>query len=204
MRLSSLPRSLSQLRTAVQRSGSGAAIILGRRASAWQEAQGTRATPSQGTASSGNTPNPLHQGQSITPDRPAGWDAFSEMPDMATFSTDDPEFPNTQHATIMTRDWPPNPSLPTMAPPTNRVPIMTEHELHAGTPPARIMRFNPQRVFGAVVQAADRGMEGDTFPSWEYLQHIPVARRALGTKGPQKMADDNAVIPAIFAGNPRQ
>lgn len=203
--LARLPRSLSQLRVAVQKSGSGAAIALGRRASTWQQAQGTRATNTQGTASAGNTPDPLHPGQSVTPGRPPGWDDFTEQPPGAVFSTLAPEYPNTEHSLIQTRDWPPNPSHNIENPNIgHHEQLRTDNALHTGEGPGRIARFMPMRIWGVVIAGAqDRGSEGDTFPSWDYIAHIPVARQALGVKGPQKLSDDNAVIPGVYAGNPR-
>jgi hypothetical protein len=206
MKLSSLPRSLSAIRSAVQKSGSGAAIAIGRRASAWQDAQGTRAFPSQGTAA--NTPNPLVPGGRLDPSRPAGWDNVKQNPVEATFSTETTVRDGTEGTIIQVRDWPPNPSSESLSPSVGHgEQMMTGVALQIGPGPGRIARQVPQRVFGvAMASTGQRGSEvsyGGGNANRDFLAHIPVARQALGVKDPQKLADDNAVIPAVYAGNPR-
>jgi len=206
MRLSLLPRSLREVRTAVQKSGTGAAFLdMGRRASAWQQAQGTRATTSQGTSSSGNTPNPLVPGQTITPDRPLGWDDPVETPPIAQFSTIDPAYDGTEGTTVQTRDWPPNVSRDSISTTPGHTEQMETNPLNWGEGPGRILRSIPNRVFGVVgISTGQRGGEYgyDSTAGRDYIRHIPVARMAQGiVQIPTN--DDNAVIPAVYAGNPR-
>lgn len=203
-----LPRSLAQVRSAVQKSGTGAAIRLGRRASAWQEAQGTRSFPGQGTMSSGNTPDPLSPGRSVTPRQPAGWDNPIETPVEAVFSTLAPVVDGTEGTIIQTDDWPPNVSRQSISPLGDRREQYRTDAAIQWQPeaPGRILRFLPERVFGVVgISTGQRGGEYgyDSTADKDFLPHIPTPRKALGVKGPQKLADDNAVVPAVYAGNPR-
>jgi hypothetical protein len=209
MRLSSLPKSLREVVSQVQKSGTGAAISgYARRASKWQEVQGTRAGAWQGTASSGNTPDPLQPGRTVTPDRPMGWDDPIEFPGEAAFSTVAPAYDNTEGTISQVTDWPPNPSRESLSPSIGHNEQMrTDAGIQMGPGPGRILRYMPLRVFGVVSAGnGQRGTEasfGGNIADRDYLQHIPIARQALGTKGPQKLSDDNAVIPAVYAGNPR-
>lgn len=206
MRLSSLPRSLREVRTAVQKSGTGAAFLdMGRRASSFAQVQGTRAGAWQGTASTGNTPNPLVEGQTITPNLPLGWDSEQETAPILQFSTDAPTM-EVDGAAAQTRDWPPNVSRDSIAPNSgHREQGGTDGSLHMGEGPGRILRSIPNRVFGVVgITTGQRGSEDGVYSiaDKDYLRHIPVARMAQGiVQIPTN--DDNAVIPAVYAGNPR-
>lgn len=205
-RLSSLPRSLREVRTAVQKSGTGAAFLdMGRRASSWQQVQGTRAGPGQGTASAGNTPNPLVEGQTVTPDRPLGWDDPMQTPPILQFSTFAPT-PEVEGAATQTRDWPPNVSRDSISPNAgHREQVDMSGQLNMGEGPGRILRSIPNRVFGVVgITTGQRGSEDGVYSiaDKDYMRHIPVARMAQGiVQIPTN--DDNAVIPAVYAGNPR-
>lgn len=203
------PKSLREVRTAVRSSGSGGAFaVISRVASRWQQTQGTKSFPQQGTSSAGNTPDPLNPGKSITPDRPIGWDAQTWAPTEAIFSTDKLVEEGAQGTVSQVKDWPPNPSEQSLSPSSgHREQVGTDGALHMGEGPGRIERLMPWRVFGVVTAAtghhgSEAGYDND-MASRDYLQHHPVARQALGVKGPQKLSDDNAPIPAIYAGNPR-
>lgn len=205
MRLSSLPKSLREVRTAAQKSGTGAAFLdMGRRASIWQQSQGTRAGVAQGTASAGNTPNPLVEGQTVTPDRPLGWDAVHEMAPIMQFSTVAPT-EEVEGAATTTRDWPPNVSRDSISATPGHTEQMQTNPLNWGEGPGRILRSIPNRVFGVVgITTGQRGSEDGVYSiaDKDYMRHIPVARMAQGiVQIPTN--DDNAVIPAVYAGNPR-
>lgn len=167
---------------------------------------GVRSGAWQGTSSQGNTPDPLHPGRPVS--TPPAWDDETEMPSLAYFDPNEtPSYDNTERATSQTKDWPPNPSRSiTNHPSTAKEVLRTDANLQAGPPPGRIARFMPLRVFGYAngMLSGQHGSEG--FP-WnadkDFIEHIPVPRKALETKGPQKLSDDNVTIPAIFAGNPR-
>jgi hypothetical protein len=201
-----LPRSFREVRAAINRSGSGAAFIdMGRRASSFAQVQGTRASAWQGTASAGNTPNPLVPGQSVTPNRPPGWDDPDETAPILQFSTFAPTAPVDGAATT-TRDWPPNASRDSIAPNSgHREQVDMSGQLQMGEGPGRILRSIPNRVFGVVgITTGQRGSEDGVYSiaDKDYLRHIPVARMAQGIVQ-IKVSDDNAVIPAVYAGNPR-
>lgn len=208
MKLNELPKSLREVGTAVRKSGSGAAFnVLNIRASRTMQSQGTRAFAGQGTASSGNTPNPLRPGQSVTPGSPPGWDDMVEFPDAATFSTDAPVAGGAPGTVVQIADWPPNRSRGVISPtPGHKEQLRSDNDLHIGPGPGRIDRQMPERVFGVTgMTTGHQGTEAGFYSmaDKDYLPHVPIARQALGVKGPQKLADDNAVIPAIYAGNPR-
>jgi hypothetical protein len=209
MKLSSLPRSLREVVTQVKKSGTGAAFVdFGRRASGQQQAQGTRSGAHMGIASSGSTPDPLRPGRTVTPGQPLGWDAPIETPPIIAFSTDDPAYDGAEGTIIQTRDWPPNPSHDSLSPSVgHKEQLRTDGSLQLGPGPGRILRSVPARIWGiANASTGQRGTEASydgNSASHDYLPHIPVARQALGVKGPQKLSDDNAVIPAVYAGNPR-
>ena len=202
-----LPRSLREVTSAVRKSGTGAAIIdMGRKASDWQQLQGTRSFPGQGTMASGNTPDPLTPGRTLTPDRPVGWDDPNSTLPYGVFSTETPTV-NLQGAGATVRDWPPNVSRDSIAPSVGHSEqIRTDGDFQRGKGPGRIDRQMPERVFGVVgITTGQRGGEYgyDSMADKDFLAHIPTPRQALGVKGPGKVSDDNAVIPAIYAGNPR-
>lgn len=205
-RLSSLPRSLSQLRIAIQRSGSGAAFSYIRHPSRAMQQQGTRATIPMGTMSSGNTPNPLVPGQTVTPNMPMAWDDPID-PETIQFSTEKLVVDGTQGTIIQTRDWPPNPSESSISPDAGHSEqLRTDAAMQMGEGPGRIWRGMPWRVFGVAEAATGHNGSEESLGGMadtDYLAHIPIARRALGVKGPQKLSDDNLPIPAIYAGNPR-
>lgn len=201
-----LPRSMREIRASVNRSGTGAAFLdMGRRASAFAQTQGTRAGAWQGTSSAGNTPNPLVPGQTVTPHRPLGWDDQPETAPILQFSTEAPTH-EVDGAAAQTRDWPPNVSRDSIAPNAgHKEQVRTDGELHMGEGPGRILRAIPNRVFGVVgITTGQRGSEDGVYSiaDKDYIRHLPVARMAQGiVQIPTN--DDNAVIPAVYAGNPR-
>ncbi len=207
MRLSTLPRSLRAVRSSVRNSGTGAAVLnMGRRASRVASQQGTRAFPGQGTMASGNTPNPLNPGQTVTPHEPQEWDQVGLTPTMTNFSPDIVE----QGATgvqIQTRDWPPNPSDHIYSAAAGRSEqLRTDASVQLGGAPGRIPRDLPARIWGVVGPSTGlRGTEDGYYAiaDKDYLPHVPVPRQALGVKGSPVTTDDNAVIPTVYAGNPR-
>lgn len=202
-----LPRSFEEVKRTVTKYQAGVPTIFSDpQASAAKMAGGTRAGIAQGTSSRGNTPNPLVPGQSMTPGLPIGWDDPMETPPIAVFSTEQATIPNPDRTIVQTRDWPPNPSRQSISAPGERVEqTLPSGGLNSGPPPGRIMRFLPLRVFGVASQSTGQ-QGGEGFP-WNgdmgYVMHVPIPRKALGTKGPQKLSDDGAAVPAIYAGNPR-
>jgi hypothetical protein len=209
VKLSQLPGTVRAALAQVRKSGSGSAFTTGlMRPSREEMAQGTRAFATQGTASAGNTPNPLRPGQTVTPTRPPGWDDEILPPTLAYFSTDKVVVEGEPGTIIQNRDWPPNPSQESVSTHSgHREQVQPDGDLHMGEGPGRILRFVPVRIWGVDNAATgQRGTEasydGNT-ASHDFLAHLPIARQALGVKGPQKLSDDNAVVPAIYAGNPR-
>lgn len=208
MRLAQLPGIMRTIVREVQHYNGGTPVVDERpHASAEMERQGTRSGAWQGTMSSGNTPDPLHPGQSVTPHRPIGWDDNLETPAQAVFSTDDPAYDGEPGTLIQVRDWPPNPSDAIGNTSGSRSEQDTsDRDLQTGKAPNRIVRYMPRRIFGIANGMTTGTQGGEGFP-WnadkDFLPHVPIARQALGTKGPQKLSDDNAAIPAVYAGNPR-
>lgn len=206
MKLSSLPRSVRGILTRGESYHGGHPTVDERpKSSRRMEMQGTRAGAWQGTSSQGNTPDPLHPGRTIS--GPPGWDDETEMPSQAVFNADNTPAYSIERTLIQTKDWPPNRSHNIIAPAAGRKEaIATDAALQTGGNPGHIIRLLPERVFGYAngMLTGQSGSEG--FP-WnadkDYIPHIPIARQAQGTKGPQKLSDDNVTIPAVFAGNPR-
>lgn len=177
------------------------------------ERQGTRASASQGTSSQANTPDPLDPSRPVSGKRHAftaderGWDDPVETPPIGIFSTDDPAYNSAPGNTVQVDRWPPNPSKEVIAPSIGHTEqIRTDRDLQLGPGPGRIDRWMPLRVFGVANGMTTGVRGGEGFPwnaDMSHIDHLPVARQALGTKGPQKLADDNVPVPAVYAGNPR-
>jgi hypothetical protein len=209
MKLSTLPTSLREVITQVKKSGSGSSFFsMGRTPSPNEMRQGTRASPQMGHASASNTPNPIHPGESNSPIRPFGWDNEVTTPPITQFSTEKVVVEGEPGTIIQNRDWPPNPSRESYSPNSGHgEQVSRDGDLHMGPGPTRILRMMPMRIWG--IDNASTGQRGTEASyngngaSHDYLHHAPVARQALGVKGPQKLSDDNAVIPAVYAGNPR-
>lgn len=128
------------------------------------------------------------------------------------FSTDSSRLINNPAERFTTIPWPENPSITEEAVNGNRGYIQREMDqgLQQGEAPGRIIRYLPMRIFGAIAASTGGPLIGDQDggslawkDGWTYIPHFKTIRQALGTKGPQKLSDDNAPIPAIFAGNPR-
>lgn len=177
-----------------------------------EQSGGIRAFPQQGTMSQANTPDPLDPSRSVNGSRHnnggAGWDDIIETPPYAIFdSQDTPAIDGTEGTIIQVRDWPPNPSRDVIEPPSGHTEqLRTDFDLQSGPPPGRIARLMPMRIYG-VANGMISGQRGDEGYPWNgdegFMAHLPIARQAQITKGPQKLADDNVPIPSVYAGNPR-
>lgn len=130
---------------------------------------------------------------------------------MTQFGIGGPEYTNAPQR-FQTVPWNPNPSTTEENVNANRRYLQREMDqgLQQGPAPGRIIRYMPWRIYGVDGAATGVPVGGEwdggslAFETgWQYMPHYKVIRQALGTKGPQKLADDNAAIPAIFAGNPR-
>lgn len=186
------PKSLAEFKTLIgyNRGNTPRDIDFNKQASPQEMMQGTRAASYMGHWSD-----------------PSGYDDEVWTPPITQFDYGDgPQIANTQ-TNKTTWPWPPNPALNEISPPGTRdEQIRTDFELQTGEAPGRILRQlymrvqgNNGNVFGTNVGT----VEMPYMTSWQYMEHLKVPRKALGTKGPQKLADDNLPVPAIFAGNPR-
>jgi hypothetical protein len=161
--------------------------------------------------SSSLTPDPLHPGSTVGGDsgQDYGWDDPQEIPTRAVFSGDAPYPSAGVPGTVVSGPWPANPSVVVELPGAGRgaqMPGAVSGDLQLGPSPNRIPRWLPSRMSGENSANFGQNAPGPGFPyngEWQHIDHLWTARTALGTKGPQKLADDNAVIPAVFAGNPK-
>lgn len=178
-------------------------ISVNRPASPQEMVQGTRAPQQFGHWA---TPGSF---TGRDPDVSGGWDQPITTPPITQYDYGDgPEVSNAQ-SNKTTYPWPPNRARDEINPtPGREEQLRTDVALQIGPGPGRILRHMYERVygtngsanFGTPVGIPDMPWE----TSWLYIPHVKVPRKALGTKGPQKLSDDNLAIPAIFAGNPRQ
>lgn len=138
-------------------------------------AQGTRATTPQGTLNGPKDP-----------------------PTKTQFG-DAGERPNTEGRP---RWWPHNPAKNITSPSGSRTEqLRTDWEQQVQPAPGRILRQMFER---------NRGVIGDdmmaVFPydaAWSFIPHLPIPRKPMGVGPMPRMSDDNAAIPAVYAGNPR-
>jgi hypothetical protein len=209
MKIANLPRSFEEVKRVVTKFQAAVPSIFENPTPSPQKAAGgTRGGIAQGTSSAGNTPNPLGSGQSNTPGMALGWDDVMETPPEAIFSTNAPAYDGAEGTIVQTAGWPANPSRTEIgnAPADRAEQAPYSGSLHLGPPPGRITRYLPECVFGSANGMNSGMLAGPGFP-WNgdlgHINHVPIARQALGTKGPQKLSDDNAAIPAVYAGNPR-
>lgn len=206
MKLSLLPRMsrfLGEVVSAVQKSGSGEDINYNRH----RQTSGLFSDTSVGTMSSSAESDPLNPGRSQTPGKPYGWDD-PVIGEAFAFSTAKPAYDQTEHANVQNKGWPSNRSRAIANAGGERSEVLpTDRELQVGPMPGRIARYMPERVFGIVTPGTGTpGSEaaiGGADENRSFLAHVPVARQPHQTKGPQKLSDDNAIVPAVYAGNPR-
>lgn len=107
--------------------------------------------------------------------------------------------PNTQG---LRRFWPLNRVIESISPSPGRShQLRTDYELQVQPAPGRILRQ---------LWTRNQGVIGDdlmaSFPydaAWSLIPHQFVPRRPQGTGPLWHQSDDNAPIPAIYAGNPR-
>lgn len=173
-------------------------------------AQGTRSSAAQGTSSSAMTPDPLQQGRTIGGGMRPGyaWDDPQETPPHMTFSDEAPNGPGATSTITTVQGWPANPAITVFGnPPADRAEqALVSGDLNTGPAPSRIPRYLPERIYGGNTASMGINAVGPAYP-WngdlEFIEHQYIARAPLGTKGPQKLADDNAVVPGVYAGNPK-
>ena len=205
MKITSLPRSFNALKDIYRRTGIPS-ILNDPRSSDLKLRQGVRATSAQGTSSMANTPNPLVPGGTLM--KGIGSDDPMETPPIFAFSTVAPDYDQVEGTIVQEKGWPQNPSRTEIgnAPADRSEQQLYSGSLHLGPPPGRIIRYLPERNAGFAngMLTGETGSPG--FPwngDFGHVNHLKIARQALGTKGPQKLSDDNAAIPAVYAGNPR-
>lgn len=142
---------------------------------------------------------PIGQGTRATV--PMGHLYGPKNPPTATQVGGNEEVPTTQSTVTQVRGWPPNPALNILPTPGSRESqTRTDSELQTHPAPGRILRQLFSRAFGAT------GESGYAFPfdgAWQFLPHVNVPR-SVQQSGPfVRVYDDNAPIPAVYAGNPR-
>jgi len=203
-----LPRSLRDVTTVMSRfNGSTPSIDTAPLAASPERMRipGVRATTAQGTSSSANTPDPLHPGRTVG-GAPLGWDDEHEVPTRAIFSEEHPNGPGAP-GTVVSFPWTANPSVIVAGSSADRSEQqLISGDLQLGPAPNKIPRYLPTRMAGSITGDFGSNAPGPGFPwngDFQHIDHLWTARAALGTKGPQKLSDDNAVIPAVFAGNPK-
>lgn len=107
-----------------------------------------------------------------------------------------------ESATVQVRGWPANPAQPILAPSGSRpFAETTDHDLHTGPAPGHVLRYLFDRMRGVI---GDNMMA--SFPydgAWSMIPHRFIPRTAQGTGLPARSYDDNAPVPAVYAGNPR-
>ncbi len=153
------------------------------------------------------TPQGTHAAQSMGHESP-GNAGLNQWPTETQFSTDSPTLP-VEGAAWTAWPLPPNPSIVINSPSPGRGYLFpTAPEQQAQPAPGRIVRMLPERVMGNMGPMFGHN-EGspDSFggmeTTWQYMPHMAIPRKAQGTKGPTKLSDDNAAIPALYAGNPK-
>lgn len=111
------------------------------------------------------------------------------------------EIPTTQSTQSQVRGWPANPAYPILPTPGSREMVLrTDSEMQAQPAPPRILRYLFARNMGNI------GESGHQFPmnaDLSYLPHRDVPRVPQRTGPLRRQYDDNAPIPATYAGNPR-
>lgn len=151
------------------------------------------------------TPAPVDYGPTHTFPGQGSMPAIPPTPTFTVFAPDGPQVPNTQG--VAQHPWPGNTGRPVGNPSGGRSSaIATDWQLQTGPAPTRIQRdlFDRMRDMVGPTGGNDVGMA--SFPynaEWSWLPHVPIVRHVYAVKD-FKSFDDNAVIPAVYAGNPRQ
>lgn len=126
-----------------------------------------------------------------------------KQPPTATQFGGNEEIPNTQSTVTQTRGWPPNPAENILSPSGNRTGVLsTSDELQVQPAPGRILRQLFARVFGFTGDGPVAGVP--VTAEWSLIPHQYVPRSAQRTGPSLRGMDDNAPIPAVYAGNPNR
>ena len=140
-------------------------------------------------------------GQGTRASVPMGHLYGPKAPPTATQVGGTEEVPTTQSTVTQVRGWPANPVSNILPYPGSRESQRrTDGELQTGSSPPRILRQLYARIFGNI------GESGHAFPldgAFQFLPHV-ITPRSITRSGPLvRVSDDNAPVPAIYAGNPR-
>lgn len=130
--------------------------------------------------------------------------AIPPTPTQTVFAPHGPDVSNTQG--VASHPWPHNGATDSASPSAGRSAAnATDYLLQTGPAPGRIQRALFERVQGYVgpQTGAAVGIVGlPTTQETSWLPHIPTIRQIYATHN-YKTYDDNAVISAVYAGNPR-
>jgi len=108
-----------------------------------------------------------------------------------------------EHTATQLRGWPYNEPQPIYAPSGNRTGAMaTDSELQTGPAPQRVLRTLFQRVRGYI--GPDLAASFPYNAEWSLIPHQFIPRRPYRVGPPARSIDDNAVVPPVYAGNPRR
>lgn len=143
---------------------------------------------------------PVGQGTRATV--PMGHLGGPKIPPTATQSGGNESIPNTEHTVTQERGWPANPALNILPTPGARESqTRTDSELQTQPAPGRVLRQLFARALGNI------GESGHQFPvdaGYSFIPHQNVPRTPMLTGPMLRQYDDNAPIPAVYAGNVRR
>jgi hypothetical protein len=128
-----------------------------------------------------------------------------QAPTVTQYGVSTPQtIPNAEPAQRGPRWWPRNALLAILAPAGDRSSqITTDHELQTGPTPGKIPRLFNERMRGSVWENGSNAFPATA--SFSIVPHTQIPRRAQTASAyGRKYFDDDAIIPALYAGSPRQ
>lgn len=74
-------------------------------------------------------------------------------------------------------------------------------DINEGPPPLKIARQKRSMNVGSVWDGGSAGWP--SVSAFGYLPHVTIPRRPMSSVNARKLTDDKALVPAVYAGNPR-